>query len=82
MRRRRAWALVSLAAALVVAAAGFALAEGSFFFMGLIAWGVLVNALAVYRRYEIYLPRFVVNVAVLVATARNCRARVPTSSAS
>lgn len=57
-----------LLAMVLLGAGGFALAEGNVFYLGLIAAGVLINALAVWRRSEVYVPRFVVNIAVLLAT--------------
>ncbi len=53
----------------LLGAGAFALAEGSVFCLGLLSAGVLINALALWRRSEVFVPRFLVNVAVLLATA-------------
>jgi hypothetical protein len=47
----------------------FALAEGDAFYLALMALGVGANVLAVTYKREVYVPRLVVNIAVLGATA-------------
>ena len=57
-----------LLALVLLGAATFALAEGRAFLLLLTAAGVGVNALALHRRSEFYVPRWLVNLAVLGAT--------------
>ena len=52
----------------LLGAAALSLAEGNAFYLLLTVAGVGVNFLAVNRRCEVYIPRLVVNLAVLAAT--------------
>ncbi len=52
----------------LLGAVGFAMAEGSGFYLALVAAGVLINGVGLWRGWEIHLPRLVVNAAVLLAT--------------
>ncbi|KPK78907.1 MAG: hypothetical protein AMJ81_14465 [Phycisphaerae bacterium SM23_33] len=53
---------------ILLGAAGFALAEGNVIYLALTVGGLTVNAVALRRRLEVYVPRFIVNAAVLVAS--------------
>ena len=46
----------------------FAVADGNLFYLALTAAGVLVNAVALHRRSEVYMPRDAANGAVVAAT--------------
>lgn len=64
-RMQLEWPLLLM---VLLGSGAFALAEGNGFYLGLTTLGVVVNALALLRRSEFYVPRLAVNLAVLAVS--------------